>query len=246
MGRRLTQNEFVCRAETLHHHKYDYSCVDYVNSATKVMIVCPDHGKFLQTPNDHLDNHKCPQCAAVSRTKFHTKTNEQFLEEVKEMYGDKYDYSSVVYKNALTKVDIKCRLHGSFMMRPNDHLNHHACPQCNIEKKVSRGELRISNFLRKHKIKFILQKTFDDCKYKRKLKFDFYLPSKNMLIEYDGQQHFTCGDFQKFTINKKQLSDNKIRDAIKTNYAATRGIRLIRIKYTELTQSEKIMEDALK
>lgn len=63
MPRRLTQEEFIERARRAHGDKYDYSKVNYVNSATKICIICPEHGEFWQTPMNHLSGSNCPVCA---------------------------------------------------------------------------------------------------------------------------------------------------------------------------------------
>lgn len=62
MAKKLTKKEFVERSSLVHNEKYDYSDVIYVNNSTKVLIVCPFHGAFLQTPNHHLNGHGCPKC----------------------------------------------------------------------------------------------------------------------------------------------------------------------------------------
>ena len=60
--KRLGVNEFVRRAKKVHGDKYDYSKVEYINCATKVCIICPQHGEFWQTPYCHLKGHGCPTC----------------------------------------------------------------------------------------------------------------------------------------------------------------------------------------
>lgn len=60
---RMKLPEFILKASELHGDAYDYSKVDYVDGITKVVIVCPVHGDFRQTPRVHLTNHGCPQCA---------------------------------------------------------------------------------------------------------------------------------------------------------------------------------------
>jgi hypothetical protein len=62
MGKRLTTKEFIEKAGKVHGDKYDYSKVEYVNSVTKVCIVCPIHGEFWQTPNKHLGGKGCYFC----------------------------------------------------------------------------------------------------------------------------------------------------------------------------------------
>lgn len=62
MSRRLTTEEFINRAKEIHGDKYDYSNVVYVDNKTKVEILCPIHGLWLQTPDVHMHGRGCPQC----------------------------------------------------------------------------------------------------------------------------------------------------------------------------------------
>ena len=64
-------------------------------------------------------------------------TKEIFINESKEIHGDKYDYSKVEYVNNSTKVCINCPEHGEFWQRPNDHLKGHGCPMCGGVKKLT-------------------------------------------------------------------------------------------------------------
>ena len=57
-----TKEKFIKKAKEIHGDKYDYSKVDYSNAHTKVCIICPNHGEFWQTPNNHLRGHGCPKC----------------------------------------------------------------------------------------------------------------------------------------------------------------------------------------
>lgn len=61
--RKLTQEEFIERANKVHNGKYDYSKVEYINNATKVCIICPIHGEFWQTPARHTcAKQGCQRC----------------------------------------------------------------------------------------------------------------------------------------------------------------------------------------
>ena len=63
MGKKLTQEEFIYRAREIHGDKYDYSKVEYVNSTSKVCIICPTHGEFWMYPNNHLNQRQgCQKC----------------------------------------------------------------------------------------------------------------------------------------------------------------------------------------
>lgn len=113
-----------------------------------------------------------------------------------------------------------------------DHLEKgHGCPVCNN----SIGEKCVIQYLKKHKIKFLPQYSFDDCRYKEKLYFDFYLPNYNACIEYDGIQHFEPVDFagRGEEWANEQFKYIILRDNIKNNYCKNNGIQLCRIKYTQ-------------
>ena len=112
--KKSTKEEFIKKAELIHNGKYDYSNVEYVNSQTKVSIICPIHGKFLQTPAMHLSGNGCPKCKAQKQGNIQRKKVEDFVNEAKEIHGDKYDYSKVNYKNTHDKVCILCPKHGEF------------------------------------------------------------------------------------------------------------------------------------
>lgn len=95
-------------------------------------------------------------------------------------------------------------------------------------QQMSHGERIIFNLLTQYNVTFVSQKTFDDCRYNRKLPFDFYLENYNIIIEYDGEQHFRAVDFFG---GEEEFNARKQRDAIKTNYCKEHDIRLIRIPY---------------
>ena len=137
---KLTTEEFIKKAREVHGDKYDYSKVEYVNTRTKLCIVCPEHGEFLQWPSDHLRGHECPQCGKVKNIQSRQKKIDLFIEEAKEVHGDKYDYSKVEYVNTMTKVRIVCPEHGEFLQRPLNHLNGQGCPQCVGREKLNNKE----------------------------------------------------------------------------------------------------------
>ena len=110
----------------VHGDRYDYSQVVYINSVTKVCIICRIHGEFWQVPSRHLMGDNCPYC--YGRTK---KTIEEFIAKACSVHGDRYDYSLSDYKGSLTKVCIICPIHGEFWMTPNAHLSGQGCPKCN-------------------------------------------------------------------------------------------------------------------
>ena len=118
-------NEWITLAKKVHGDRYDYSKAVYTNSITKVEILCPDHGPFLQTPFSHTSGHGCPKCSNV-----HQYDTNEWITLAKKVHGDRYDYSKAVYTNSRTKVEIICPDHGVFLQTPSNHLNFQGCPKC--------------------------------------------------------------------------------------------------------------------
>lgn len=183
MGRKLTKEEFVMRANEIHNNRYDYSKVNYINKHTKVCIVCPIHGEFWQTPNNHLSRNGCPKCWKKRNLTSKLSNTQEFTEKARKIHGDKYDYSKVIYEHSLKKICIICPKHGEFFQTPNMHLNGEGCPTCS----ESALEKEIRNILNNKKIEYIPQyKTT----WLNKQSLDFYLPKYNIAIECQGIQHF--------------------------------------------------------
>lgn len=135
MPRKLTKEMFIEKARKIHGNKYDYSKVVYVNNKKEVIIICPEHGEFLQRSNNHLSGQGCPKCKAEKSSR--RLTYEDFISKAKKIHGDKYDYSKVVYVNNSTPVIIICPRHGEFLQRPNGHLSGQGCPKCACDRNKS-------------------------------------------------------------------------------------------------------------
>ena len=181
-GIKYSKSDFVERAKLIHGNKYDYSKVEYINSQTKVCIICPEHGEFWQTPADHLFGYGCSKCV---RNNFNLST-EEFIEKAKQVHGDKYDYSKTVYDGWTTKVCITCSKHGDFYQMPSKHLNGQGCPKC----KSSHLEIFTGKMLTEAGIKYKIQIDKNTFEWLGKQKIDIYIPSMNIGIECQGEQHF--------------------------------------------------------
>ena len=198
----LTTETFIEKAKMVHGDKYDYSKVVYVNNCTKVCIICPIHGEFWQTPNNHLNGQGCGLCYGT-----HKIGKDNFIKMAREIHGNKYDYSKVVYIDSRTKVCIICPIHGEFWQTPDGHLRQkQGCPICN-ESKLEK-EVRI--ILESNKINHIQQYRTG---WLGKQSLDFYLPDYNIAIECQGIQHFKPIDFfggeKAF---KKQIEYDKLKE----------------------------------
>lgn len=60
--KRGNTDDFIAKSKEAHGDFYDYSLVNYINSKEKVKIICPIHGEFLQSPNNHLEGKGCSKC----------------------------------------------------------------------------------------------------------------------------------------------------------------------------------------
>lgn len=101
------KDEFIEKAKLIHGDKYDYSKVEYVNAKTKVCIICPEHGKFWQTPNAHLKGHGCKKCGIkIIWGKIGRKTKDEFIKELEEKFGKIYKYDLVKWVNCHTKIKL--------------------------------------------------------------------------------------------------------------------------------------------
>ena len=129
-------NAFIEKARKRHGDKYDYSKVEYVDSQTKVCIVCPEHGEFWQTPAAHVRGNSCPKCANHNRGSNKRWDKDEFVYRSLLVHGTKYTYENVKYVNNYTKVEITCPIHGSFWQTPAAHVfNEQGCPKCAGRKR---------------------------------------------------------------------------------------------------------------
>jgi G:T-mismatch repair DNA endonuclease (very short patch repair protein) len=130
---RLTQDDFIERANQIHHHKYDYSKVMYVTGNTMIDIICPEHGIFQQKAACHLQGCGCTPCGYRDVSVATRNTQAEVLEKFRKIHGDRYDYCDTEYQTTHDIVMIKCKEHGSFQQSPHGHLHGQGCPRCAIQ-----------------------------------------------------------------------------------------------------------------
>jgi hypothetical protein len=120
-----TTDEWIKMAKEVHGDKYNYSKVKYINSKTKVIIICQKHREYTQRPGYHLEGYGCNKCSGKPRY-----TTEDWIKKAKEVHGDKYDYSKVIYDKSDKKVTIVCFEHGNYEQKPKCHLSGQGCSRC--------------------------------------------------------------------------------------------------------------------
>jgi len=223
---KLTQNDFIKRIENKFGiNKFDFSKLEYKGAHIPVILICKHCGN--QETKDPVSFYKGFGCLKCQNRRPNPKqiTKEQFIERIKKIHGDKYDYSKIEYKTLYEEIKIICPKHGSFYQKPVIHLYSKSnCPECN----VSKGEEQIAIWLNQKGIKYIFQ-------YKIKINnsyhyYDFYLPKFNVIIEYNGMQHYkSIGFFG----GQKGFEYLQSRDKIKVQHCLNNNIKLIVISYKD-------------
>ncbi len=152
MPKKSNTQEFIEKSQKIHNYKYDYSLVSYITRGIKVIIICDLHGKFSQTPHDHLDGNGCTQCGFILRGKKNTLSINNFLEKAKAIHGDKYDYSLSIYLGSKKNIKIICKIHGSFELTPHTHLRGANCHKCMRESANEKIRYTPNEFIEQAKL----------------------------------------------------------------------------------------------
>ena len=147
----MTKNYFIERARKTHGDKYDYSKVEYKGTHENVIIHCPKHGDFLQTPHNHFNGCGCQKCA-IEKLKHNYIINKrnEFIEKARKIHRNRYDYSKVEYVDAHTKVCIIDKNGEEFWQTPNNHLSGQGNPKDRYKKMWdNRGRITTEQFIEK-------------------------------------------------------------------------------------------------
>jgi predicted nucleic acid-binding Zn-ribbon protein len=237
MAKRKTNEKFIEEVYELVGEEYTF-LEEYKGTHNKIKCRHNKCGYIWKTrPSEFLRKKGCPKCAGNLK-----KTNKQFKQEVKELYGDEYTFLESYKSNNKEKLLCKHNECGTeWKIAPNDFLRGKGCPFCN----ESEGERLVKKYLRDNNIEYQLEFTFDDLKAKKKLRFDFAIKNNEdllFLIEYDGIQHFQPKDYFG---GYKRFRKSKARDRIKNYYCKNNDIPLLRINYFTKHKMEDLLEEKL-
>lgn len=115
----------------VHGNKYDYSLVQYVNSTTKVKIICMEHGIFEQNYVKHCKlSRGCWDCGKKSRAEKNRRATEEYVEIASQKHNNFYSYDKTIYTRSIEKLIITCPLHGDFLQQAQSHLQGVGCNKC--------------------------------------------------------------------------------------------------------------------
>ena len=149
-NKKNTKESFISKSNTKHNNLYRYDLVDFINSKSKVKIICKIHGTFEQSPEKHINGSGCQYCGGTIKS-----TNKEFIEKANKIHNFKYDYSKVDYLGNKIDIEIVCKIHGSFNQSPSNHLKGVGCPKCSGKAKPTNEEFiekynKIHNHLYKY------------------------------------------------------------------------------------------------
>lgn len=228
--RRSAPDKVLEQARAVHGDKYTYERTVYTNSATHMIVTCPEHGDFKTAPNNFLRGKGCPACGHLrkgvnasgvkSAQTSIAKHAARFVEEARKIHGDDYDYSQTIYRGKRQKLTIRCKKHGEFTQTAGPHLSRgQGCPSCSNHK--SRGEAEILKF-----VSIFAEAQSRDRVILAPKELDVYLPQHNLAIEY-------CGEYWHGAKNPSEEAVSRTRHSNKTRDCAAKGIRLLTIFESE-------------
>ena len=267
-GMARTREDFIKKAEEKWGKEtFDYSKLTYNGSEEPVTnIICHklddngvEHGPFSVKRAQHfLNNTHCNKCAQVNKSLAQANkslTKQEFLDRARNLHQlkngkPKYTYEKVENLkipliHSKQEVIVTCPNHGDFSIIASYHLyNRIGCTLCS----TSKGEDDMMRYLFTLGYDTIYNKTFDDCTNSwkglrcYKYKFDAYSEELNTVFEFDGEYHF---------LNVRNLPEQKFKlrvldDRVKNQYCRKRGIKLVRIAYTDMKDIKGQIDKALK
>lgn len=238
-----TSHEELCKQiSSINNGEFFLVSKEYHGRKSKIIIFHnPCKRSFKIVANNFLTRKKCRFCAKEQQIKNTTKSQKIFCQEIKDKYGEEYSVISIYIstKKKILMQHNKCGY--TWYTLPSNILAGYGCPKCNFSK----GEGKIIKFLDDFQIKYFFQHKFEDCKRKKPLPFDFYLPNYNLCIEYDGELHYMLHGFVSKEKATEDFNNTKINDKIKTAYCLKNTISLLRIPYWEYKNINEILEEML-
>lgn len=218
----------AARAREVHGDVYEYT--DYDPETRTIVYICPRHGETKQLLRSHMTGRGCNGCGYANRT----ITPEEFLARAKVVHPEGYTYDLTELTTVNHKITIRHECGHEYQGRVSNHLSGQGCVRC----KVSLGEEKIAQFLTEHGLDHTPQYRVGDYLYR----YDFFVPDLNLLIEYDGEQHFRPVKYFGGVETYERLVQ---RDREKNLLAKMFGHHLIRIPYTQFDNLEVYLSRAI-
>ena len=159
-------NEFIYKSRLIHGDKYNYSKVEYINNHTDVIITCPIHGDFQQTPNNHLNGKGCDKCA-INKNISENRLKEKLLNQFKTIeYQKKFDWlglQSLEFYLPQYNIAIECQ--GKQHFKPIKYFGDKESFEKQIERDWRKIKLCEQNGVKLLHFAFSKEKDFENCGY---------------------------------------------------------------------------------
>ena len=236
-GKRCKQCHLESKRWTLDYIKnylleYGYKLIKEVEQVSKgtrrFLVECPNGHQYEVDFSKFKIGRRCPTCQ-----------NQTFSFEYVKDYIEKEGYELLedAYVNSITEMKLRHKRCGNIVFSTFHGFKNgeKRCLYC--KEKIYRGEKAIQDYLNENEIDFVTQKRFEDCKDIQTLPFDIYIPKYNLIIEYDGEQHFDI----KHSFDKESFWIGIYHDAIKNSYCEEKNINLLRIPFWEFENINKII-----
>lgn len=230
------------KAEIEKEEGYKLLSTSYKTTGDKLMIQCPHGHKFSMSLDNFRKGARCKYCNGGVQLEY---------DVVKANIEDEgYSLVDTEYINANTKLHLICPNGHDYYVTYNNFINqNNRCTEC--KHSHSKGEQAIINFFKDNSIEYLNEYSFKDCRSmvtNRPYPFDFYIPSLNTCIEYDGEQHYRPVKFGGISEEKaiENFNKTKERDNYKTTYCEQNGIELIRIPYFDYDKVDEILSQLIK
>lgn len=228
---RLTKQEVYNKMKKEGHELLS----EYKTNRTELKIKCPNGHIYYRTYNYFINNMRCPTC---KEKEIESKRYKKYEWVKNTINKEGYKLLTDTYINNKQTLKIQCDKGHIYDTNFNYFQQGCRCNICNSSK----GNKKIKDILDKFNIYNKPEYKFKDCKFKKKLPFDFYLPDYNLIVEFDGIQHYEMiehfGGYDGFI-------SRKIRDTIKNIYCRNNNIDLLRIPYWEFDNIENILINKL-
>lgn len=205
-----------------------------------IQYECPIHGIQNAVLDNFIRGHLCYECGRKAVGSSLRKPVDEVIKIVESKNNNKV-LNLDNYNSVMDDLEIICGSCGkAFYQSLHNYMRANLTGKCSDCNEVSYGEYIISTILDKYNVKYIRQYKTENCKDKKYLPFDFYLPDYNLCIEFDGKHHYEP------IYGETSFKICKLHDAMKNWYCKWNNIALLRIPYWEYKKIEHILCNYLK
>jgi hypothetical protein len=234
MSKKLTTSEFKERLFNIYGNQFEVLS-EYINNETKIKLKCNKCRNIIEKKPVKMTGSAREGCYICSG-KYH-KTTEYFKKELENKFPNQFEILEE-YCGARIPINVR-RLKCDHIQKitPDNLLRGKGCPYCGIRQ--SRYMDIVENYFDTHNIQYEKEKVFEGCRNIRPLPFDYYIESKNICVEVDGEFHYETNSV--YLNNRSSYEEVHKRDLIKTQYCKDNNIKLIRLPYYDVDNFENIL-----